>query len=151
MRHALAPGIGDPENFDLTDCATQRNLSEVGRQQARQTGDYFRQNGIAAAQVYASQWCRCQETARLLALGEVADLPVANSFFQQRDRREIQTAALRAWIGEQPLTDATLVVTHQVNIAALTGQSTGSGDMLVVRRQEDGSLEVVGRLTFPVP
>lgn len=66
MRHAVAPGTGDPAGFELDDCSTQRNLSERGREQARATGERFRANGVTDAAVYSSQWCRCLETARLL-------------------------------------------------------------------------------------
>ena len=69
MRHALAPGTGDPANFDVNDCSTQRNLNDVGRDQARRTGKAFRSQGSGTAQVMTSAWCRCQETARLLDIG----------------------------------------------------------------------------------
>ena len=88
MRHALAPGTGDPENIDLSKCETQRNLSDRGRQQARETGTLFRNNGIAAADVFSSAWCRCRDTARLLALGAVETLEPLNSFFGRQDRRQ---------------------------------------------------------------
>ena len=84
MRHALAPGTGDPSNFALGDCATQRNLSEAGRRQARRTGQFLREAGVRAARVLSSQWCRCLETARLLDLGPVEPLPALNSFFEAR-------------------------------------------------------------------
>src|SRR5688500_16468822 len=71
LRHALAPGIGDPAEFRLDDCATQRNLSAAGRDQARAIGERLRAQGITQAEVYSSQWCRCLETARLLDLGAV--------------------------------------------------------------------------------
>ena len=72
MRHAIAPGVGDPAGFRLDDCTTQRKLSAQGRAQARAIGERFRANGIATAAVFSSQWCRCLDTARELALGEVA-------------------------------------------------------------------------------
>ena len=84
MRHATAPGTGDPAGFALGDCTTQRNLSAAGREQARATGARLRAAGIAMARIYSSQWCRCLETARLLGLGEVTELPALNSFFGER-------------------------------------------------------------------
>ena len=98
IRHALAPGTGDPAGFKLDDCATQRNLSEEGRLQARQIGNAFRENGITSAQVWSSRWCRCLETARLLELGSVEPLPSLDSFFNQLGRGPAQTATLREFL-----------------------------------------------------
>lgn len=144
MRHALAPGGGDPESFKLRDCATQRNLSDSGRGQAKRIGDRLRANGVTAARVYSSQWCRCLETARLLGFGEITELPALNSFFQSMDRQEDQTATLKAWIKGQPLTTPTILVTHQVNITALTDIFPASGELIVLRRAGNGTLAVVG-------
>ena len=80
MRHATAPGTGDPPGFQVDDCSTQRNLDQEGREQARGIGERFRERGISKVKVYSSQWCRCLETARLLELGEVTELPDLNSF-----------------------------------------------------------------------
>jgi len=120
MRHALAPGGGDPDNFELRDCSTQRNLSDGGRAQAKRIGARLRANGVLAAHVYSSQWCRCLETARLLGFGKVKELSALNSFFATMDKRTAQTAALQDWIEDQPLDSPTVLVTHQVNITALT-------------------------------
>lgn len=145
MRHALAPGTGDPANFAVDDCSTQRNLSDQGRQQARDTGELFRSNGIADADVFTSAWCRCQDTAELLTLGAVSILEPLNSFFRQRDRREPQTTALRDWLqaraGDKPL----ILVTHQVNITALTGIFPTSGELVFVEMGTDDSLRIVDR------
>ena len=67
IRHAIAPGLGDPSGFRIGDCTTQRNLSQEGRDQARRIGEFFREKGVKETSVYSSQWCRCSETARLLA------------------------------------------------------------------------------------
>ncbi|MFZ1415313.1 MAG: histidine phosphatase family protein [Defluviicoccus sp.] len=138
MRHATAPGFGDPKGFRLDDCSTQRNLSEAGREEARMVGERFRSRGIAINGVYSSVWCRCLETARLLDLGPVVPLAPLNSFFEARERAEAQTAALRAWLAAQPAADTLVLVTHQVNITALTGIIPASGEIVVVRT---GSLE----------
>ncbi len=146
MRHALAPGTGDPGNFALRDCATQRNLSQEGRDQSARIGERFRANGIAAAKVFSSQWCRCLETARLLGLGELEELPSLNSFFQAWEKRDGQTRALRDWLRQQDLARPTVLVTHQVNITALTGVFPSSGEIVFLRRDEAGELLVIGTI-----
>lgn len=144
MRHALAPGGGDPDGFQLRDCATQRNLSDGGRDQAKRIGARLRANGVTAARVLSSQWCRCLETARLLGFGAVTELPALNSFFATMSDSDAQTAALQDWIKTQPLTTPTVLVTHQVNITALTDIFPASGELVVLRRTSDGTLTVVG-------
>ena len=146
MRHALAPGTGDPDYFDLQDCSTQRNLSEQGRAQARRIGERFREHDIASARVYSSQWCRCLETAGLLGLGAVEPLPLLNSFFRDRSRGPEQTARLREFIQENKAGPALVLVTHQVNITTLTGIFPQSGEIVVLRPQGDG-FKVLGRIS----
>lgn len=146
MRHAIAPGMGDPANFKLDDCSTQRNLSNAGREQARKTGDLFRSNGIDDAFIFTSQWCRCRETARLLAIGPVRDLPSLNSFFQDFERRNPQTLEVKAWIQSRPTGKPLILVTHQVNISALTGTGTQSGEILFAKPVADGQYTVLGRI-----
>lgn len=146
MRHAIAPGVGDPAGFRLDDCTTQRKLSEQGRAQARAIGERFRANGIATAAVFSSQWCRCLDTARELALGEVVAFPGLNSFFADRGEEARHTAAVRALIGERARSPLPLVlVTHQVNITALTGVFPASGEIIVLRVDGD-TPSVAGRI-----
>jgi broad specificity phosphatase PhoE len=143
MRHALAPGTGDPANFAVTECSTQRNLDDRGRAQASAIGAAFRERGQVFDAVFTSQWCRCRETAELLGLGEVQEAEAFNSFFQdfsERPMRTEQALALLSGYDGRPI-----VVTHQVNIRALTGQTTRSGEVLVVRRGDQG-LEVLGSI-----
>ncbi len=150
LRHALAPGTGDPLNFDVNDCATQRNLDAIGVQQARDIGDTLRQVGIGEARVYSSQWCRCMDTAREMTLGPVTELPVLNSFFRHRENADAQTTGLKEWINRQPLQQAVILVTHQVNITALTGVYPSSGELVIIRRTPESTLEVIGTLdTLP--
>ena len=146
MRHALAPGTGDPANFKVGDCSTQRNLSDTGRKQAREIGDRFRSNGITSANVFTSQWCRCRETAELLALGPVKELPSLNSFFQKFERREVQTKALREWLSKDRPKGPLVLSTHQVNISALTGSFTSSGEIVVAQIEGDGTVKVLGSI-----
>lgn len=152
LRHAQAPGVGDPKNFKLDDCSTQRNLSEDGRRQARTLGDAFRAHGIAQAKVYSSPWCRCLETARLLGLGSVATLPALENLYGRPERTEPQMQALRAFLKDiAPHVAKTkfVLVTHNVVIAALVGESTGSADVMVLRLAGDGTPTVAGRIRPP--
>lgn len=140
MRHALAPGMGDPVEFNIDQCQTQRNLSDVGRQQAKNIGDVLRENGVGEAEILSSQWCRCIETAELLDFGEPVEFPVINSFFQDRSTEPAQTSALveriEDWINDGA-NKVRVLVSHQVNISALTGTYANSGDMLIVTIQDN--------------
>jgi phosphohistidine phosphatase SixA len=150
MRHALAPGVGDPDNFRLGDCATQRNLSAEGRQQAQQLGQMFRDRNIPIARVLSSQWCRCLETAKLLDLGKVEPFPALNSFFQDASTRTQQTNLVKQFVIENRQTPGvTIMVTHQVNITELTGAVPQSGESVVLRADEQGRIQKVGQLVSP--
>lgn len=146
IRHALAPGGGDPAHFRLEDCATQRNLSEAGRQQARAMGATFRRHGVTAARVLSSRWCRCLDTARLLDLGPVEPFPPLDSFFSYPERADSQMAALRAFLSSPEHGRPRVLVTHQVNITALTDVMPRSGELIVVEPLKDGQVQVLGRL-----
>ena len=146
MRHALAPGTGDPRPVVIGDCTSQRNLSEEGRAQARAIGQRFRENGIAAASVFTSQWCRCRETAALLGLGEATDLPALNSFFVDREKGPAQTEALTRWLARERPSGPVVLVTHQVNITALAGVVPPSGGMVVAALDDAGNVRVLGEL-----
>lgn len=149
IRHAHAPGSGDPDHFQIGDCGTQRNLDDRGRAQAQQIGRWLRAHGITSARIYSSQWCRCRDTAEGLALGPVNELPALNSFFERSQDRAPNLAALRAFLSQQP-TDGQLVVlvTHFVTISAISGLGVASGEGVALRLQGDGGFEVLGRLGF---
>ena len=146
MRHALAPGTGDPPNFDVGDCSTQRNLSDAGRRQAARSGARFRERGIMAADVYTSAWCRCRETADLLKLGNVRRTDLLNSFFLEPSKAAPQTTALKAWLNGYQTDSPLVLVTHQVNITALTSVYPRSGEIVVVQRLSGGRFRVMGAL-----
>jgi broad specificity phosphatase PhoE len=149
IRHADAPGTGDPAGFRLDDCRTQRNLSESGREQARSIGIWLRGRGVEHARVYSSEWCRCLETAELLGLGPVTPLPALNSFFQRPEDREPNLAALEQFLNAQPRDGSLIVlVTHQVTMTALTGVYPASGEGALLRLEEPGALRPVGRFGF---
>ncbi len=148
FRHAEAPGIGDPGGFRLGDCTTQRNLSEAGRKQARRSGESLRQQRIPVGAVWASQWCRTRDTAALMDLGPVREEPAFNSFFDERGDQAAQTAAARRKLLDWHGPGALVVVTHQVNITALTGLGVASAEGIVLQRRGD-TLAVTGRIAPP--
>jgi broad specificity phosphatase PhoE len=136
MRHAATePGFGDPAGFRLDDCETQRNLSDEGRAHARRIGERFRAERVSVAQVYTSPWCRCRETA-MLAFGRAEDWTPLSSFFDfphqepefsERVRKRIGTYARSKPAGN------VVMVTHNVNIAALSKHSVATGEMVLMR------------------
>jgi broad specificity phosphatase PhoE len=129
VRHALAPGNGDPAAFRIDDCSTQRNLDEKGRDQARQLGTDLRKRGISFARVYSSEWCRCRETATIMEMGAVSELPGLNSFYQGIVPRGPTLAALTDVLESLPDDGGlSLMVTHFVTISAITGFAVGSGE-----------------------
>ncbi len=146
IRHTIAPGIGDPPEFSINDCETQRNLSEEGRLQAKRLGERFRENGIGTAKIFSSQWCRCLETASLLKLGEVEKLPILNSFYRQYEREDEQTKGLKSWILRQNFEQPIILITHQVTITALTGIFPASGELVAIEATENGKIQVDGTI-----
>lgn len=150
IRHAATvPGIGDPPGFRLGECATQRNLSDAGRDSAREIGAAFRAQAVPIADVLSSRWCRCLDTARL-AFGRGRPAPMIDSMFTDddaaRQRKLDETRAfLKAYRGPGNL----ILVTHDVNIRALVGAAVGQGGMVLATIRPDGSLAMVGMLTPP--
>ena len=144
IRHARAPGTGDPAGFRLGDCATQRNLSDEGRAQARRLGEALRSRGIAVSRVLSSEWCRTRDTA-MLAFGAAEAFTALNSFFSDRTDEPAQSDAARATIGAWRGDGVLMMVTHQVNITALTGIVLREGEIVVVRGR-DGRVVVEGRI-----
>ncbi|MEM9781475.1 MAG: histidine phosphatase family protein [Pseudomonadota bacterium] len=150
MRHAIAPGTGDPAGFSLADCSTQRTLDREGRVQAVLTGRMLKQGRARFRLILSSQWCRCLETARLLGLGTVTEEPALNSFFSDRDQEEAQTAALRKVIDGTIGTTTLLLVTHQVNITALLGGWAEEGEVIVFKAGGESPPERLGSVTAPI-
>jgi phosphohistidine phosphatase SixA len=151
MRHASTdPGPGDPAGFRLDDCATQRNLSAAGREEAQRIGALFRARGVPIGQVLSSRWCRCMETARL-AFGTVEPWPALDSFFNDRSRETAQTGAVRERAGERPATGNLILVTHQVNITSLTGTFPAPGEIIVLFPEGNGASRLAGRIAPPAP
>jgi phosphohistidine phosphatase SixA len=128
LRHALAPGFGDPDNFDLKNCDTQRNLDIKGRSQASKIGEELRLRNIKFTEILSSQWCRCKETANLLDLGKWKEFAGLNSFFQNYANKE-ETMALLNHKFKVLNKGLTLMITHQVVIREVTGKVVSSGGM----------------------
>ncbi|MDP3078189.1 histidine phosphatase family protein [Bradyrhizobium sp.] len=147
MRHADAPGgFGDPAGFKVEDCATQRNLSARGREDARKIGARLRSEAIAFERILASPWCRCIDTATLLAMGPVKTEGTFGNVVVLRDQRDSLTSGARAVIDQWTGSGNLLVVTHGANIQALTGIQPASGEIVVVRGGSGGGSVPVGRL-----
>ena len=148
IRHAqTVPGFGDPPGFRLNDCNSQRYLSADGRAQSRRMGDRFRTEKIPIGPVLSSEWCRCYETAEL-AFGKYKLWPPLNSFFEDYSTHEDQTQAvfkhIETFAGESNL----ILVTHQVNITALTGKTVSQGEAVVVRHDPERGFLVWGNIGF---
>ena len=152
MRHAYAPGVGDPPGYSLDRCETQRILDAQGKRQAQRTGQWLRKQGIHHAMVLSSVWCRCQQTADLLAYGPVTIEPSLASFFDTPDRAEAQNLALQRMLANLvslPKRRPLILVTHHVNILQYVGENIGSGDMVLARVGAQGQVLEYSRIPSP--
>jgi phosphohistidine phosphatase SixA len=152
MRHADAPGYGDPGGYQLTQCSTQRNLGEVGKRQAQLTGEWLAKQGITKAQVYSSPWCRCFDTAILLNKGTVTKEVALGSFFDDMSQAKKQTDDLAKLIRDERIKypkAPIIMVTHHVNIQSFTGKVVNSGDMVLVKVNSSG--QAVSHRLYPSP
>lgn len=131
IRHAYAPGNGDPNNFEINNCATQRNLNDKGKKQAKKIGIILKKLGINDNNVYSSEWCRCQDTAKL-AFGEYKNLNYLNSFFDERysKNKKKQIIELKKFIKNWDQNEDLIFVTHYVVILEILNIGTGSGDIV---------------------
>lgn len=149
IRHAATgPGLGDPAGYRLDDCATQRNLSAEGRVDAARIGAAFKRERVVVERVYSSPWCRCLDTARLAfgtaeawdPLGSLFDFPHREAELTESVKRRISGYEKKKPAGN------IVMVTHNVNIAALTKLSVGTGELVVVKPDGCCSLKVIGRM-----
>lgn len=148
IRHGNAPpGYGDPPGFKIDDCTTQRNLDDRGRAQARALGAAFRQHGVRVDKVLSSPWCRCLETAELLALG-----PVDNTWaVAASDKSPERLAALKQMVSNWRGPGTLVVVTHALTVQALVGIMPGQAETVVLRprRGPEPGIDVAGRIPVP--
>jgi phosphohistidine phosphatase SixA len=142
LRHALAPGYGDPAQFDVADCATQRNLNDEGRAQSRAIGAYMMRHDIVPDAIFSSQWCRCQDTASEMAIGPFTTHIGLNSFFNGHVDRDRTLAALRTHMAQIAPNRLELMVTHQVVISAITGIAPRSGGIVVYNSRTGDAVSV---------
>jgi len=152
MRHAMAPGYGDPAGYVISRCSTQRNLDDYGKKQSKAIGAWLSNQGLKTATVLSSPWCRCLDTANLLDKGPVKIEPSLASFFDDMSLEKKQTKELEAFIknelGKQSRVPI-ILVTHHVNIQAYTGKVVGVGDMVLVRVNKNG--EHLSHVLYPSP
>jgi len=153
MRHALAPGTGDPAGYNLADCSTQRNLDAQGRKQATRTAQWLQRQGIQQALVLSSPWCRCKDTANLLGYGSPEVEPAIGSFYEASQEAAEYTQRLQkrlAQLGPTKGDKALILVTHHVNILDYMGSNVGSGDMVLVQFDAQGKLISAKRYPSPL-
>jgi len=145
IRHAYAPGSGDPDNFNLNDCSTQRNLSKEGQRQAEYIGEFFRNNKVKIDKVLSSEWCRCKETAKI-AFKNFSTNSFLNSFYSSKfaKNKDKQVKALKEYIKKFKSDKNLVLVTHYVLISEILNYGPSSGEIVVSNRNLNiiGSLEI---------
>ena len=144
IRHAIAPGNGDPENFNIKDCSTQRNLSEEGIYQSKKIGDFFKKNNINIAKVLSSEWCRCKDTAKY-AFKKYKTFNALNSFFSSRfqHNKEDQMNNLLKYLNNWDSKKNLILVTHYVVILETLNKAVSSGEIVIT----DKNLNYLGSIT----
>ena len=143
LRHALAPGNGDPSNFNVNDCSTQRNLDQVGIDQSRMLGNTFKNLGIKFSKIYSSFWCRCKDTASNMKIGDFEAHEGLNSFYENHADKKLTLIKLNNLINSFDKSGGPyLLVTHYVNILAFTGLSTSSGGMVAFDLNSQKSIHI---------
>jgi len=145
IRHAYAPGGGDPENFDINNCDTQRNLSDEGRDQAKEIGNFFIKNDIPIFKVFSSEWCRCKETAEL-AFTNFETKDFLNSFFSSKfaKNRDKQMLDLKNYVKKFNSNKNLIFVTHYVVISESLDYAPSSGEIVISNKNFNkiGSIEI---------
>jgi len=146
LRHSLAPGVGDPENFKLGDCSTQRNLSQEGRDDASEIGAWIKRQNVKIYRVESSRWCRARQTAELLDIGKVKLNKNLDSLFRESNlENHPKTLKTKQQILNHRSKSGLLVlVGHYVNIAALVGVGVDSGEGVIVKADKNGVVKVLG-------
>jgi len=144
IRHAIAPGNGDPENINLRDCTTQRNLNEEGIKQSIIIGNFFKDNNIEIDKILTSEWCRCKDTAKF-AFGNFKTFSALNSFYDEKfaKNEDKQIQELDTFIKDWDNNKNLVLVTHYVVISAMLNKGVASGEIVV----SDKKLNLIGSIT----
>jgi phosphohistidine phosphatase SixA len=148
FRHALAPGTFDPPGFKLDDCSTQRNLNDEGREQARRIGAWFKARSLVPARVRTSPWCRCVDTASLAFGSADRWAALASPVGSETTQRQQRIAELRRGLAAVPAGRFEAWVTHQFVLQDLAGESTTSGEALVLRAGGNNTIQLLARATL---
>ena len=143
IRHSLAPGNGDPENFNINDCSTQRNLSQKGVKQSEKIGQFFNENNVKIGKVLSSEWCRCKDTAKI-AFQNFKTFNALNSFYDKKfeKNQSKQLYDFYKYINNWNDGKNLIFVTHYVVISSILGIGTSSGEIVVT----DKNFKIIGRL-----
>ena len=144
IRHAYAPGSGDPDNFNLNDCSTQRNLSKEGRKQAKYIGEFFKNKKIKVDKVLSSEWCRCKETA-VIAFSNYKTESFLNSFFSDKFRKnkDLQIKNLKSYVDKWDKKKNLIFVTHYVVILEILDYAPSSGEIVI----SDMNFKLIGSIS----
>ncbi len=143
IRHAYAPGGGDPDNFDLKDCLTQRNLNDEGKQQAKKIGEFFKKNKVQIDKVFSSEWCRCKETA-LIAFNDFETRKYLNSFYSSKfaKNKDVQINNLKKNVNNWDSDKNLVLVTHYVVISEVLNYAPSSGEIVI----SDKNFTMIGNI-----
>ena len=143
IRHAYAPGGGDPDDFNLNDCSTQRNLNEEGRDQAKYIGEFFKKNKIKIDKVLSSEWCRCKETAEI-AFKDFSTNSFLNSFYSSKfaKNKQKQIKMLNNYVKKFTSDKNLILVTHYVLISEVLDYAPSSGEIVV----SDKNFNMIGNI-----
>ena len=143
IRHAIAPGNGDPDNFDITDCSTQRNLNDKGRAQSKIIGEFFKSNKILFDKVLTSEWCRCKDTG-IIAFGDIETFSALNSFYDQRfaKNKDKQIQNLKKYIKNWKSKKNLILITHYVVILEILNLGISSGEIIITNK----NFELIGNI-----
>ena len=145
IRHSIAPGSGDPENINLKDCKTQRNLNSEGIKQSKKIGNFFKKNNIKAEYIFSSEWCRCKDTA-FHAFGNYKTLNALNSFYSKKfyKNKNKQIKNLKKFISNWDNNSNLILVTHYVVISEILGIAAGSGEIIISNK----NYEIIDRIVI---
>ncbi len=144
IRHALAPGSGDPENFNIKNCSTQRNLNTEGIEQSKKIGLFFSNNSINVDLVLSSEWCRCKDTAKF-AFNQYRTFSPLNSFYSEKfqKNKSNQVRDLKKYLSKWKGDENIILVTHYVVILEILGKAVSSGEIVI----SDQNFNFVGSIT----